>query len=100
MGNSQVSTRRIAATQHLKFVEVAQMIKFVCDTCGKTKRTGQEWILGLAAESIGAQTARKEINILSGWAEPQDAHPMAVHFCSERCKAKYMNRLFREEAVA
>jgi len=48
------------------------MIKFVCDTCGKTKRTGQEWILGLAAESIGAQTARKEINILSGWAEPQD----------------------------
>lgn len=76
------------------------MIKFVCDTCGKTKRAGQQWILGLAAESIGVQSARREINILSGWPEPQVVHPMAVHFCSERCKEKYMKKLFSQEGVA
>ena len=76
------------------------MIRFVCDSCGRTKRTGQEWTLGLAAESIGVQSARKEINILSGWAEPQAVHPMAVHFCSKRCEDKYMNRLFGRDAAA
>jgi hypothetical protein len=75
------------------------MIRFVCDTCGRQKRTGQEWILGLAAESVGAQSARREINILSIWAEPQAVHPMAVHFCSERCKEKYMRKLFEYEAA-
>jgi hypothetical protein len=74
------------------------MIKFVCDTCGRTKRTGQEWILGLAAESVSVQSARKEVNILSRWAEPQDVHRMAVHFCSERCKEKYMKKLFGHAA--
>jgi hypothetical protein len=76
------------------------MIKFVCDSCGRTKRTGQEWLLGLAAESIGVQSARREINILSAWVEPQAVHPMAVHFCSERCKDKYVNKLFSHPAVA
>ena len=80
--------------------EVTSMIKFVCDTCGRTKRTGQEWLLGLAAESVGVQSARREINILSAWAEPQAVHPMAVHFCSERCKEKYVSKLFNSPAVA
>ncbi|HZP18559.1 MAG TPA: hypothetical protein VFB00_11370 [Terriglobales bacterium] len=75
------------------------MIKFVCDGCGKTKKTGQEWILGLAAESVGAQSARREINILSRWADPQSVHPMAVHFCSDRCKEKYMQKLFSGEVA-
>jgi hypothetical protein len=57
-------------------------------------------MLGLAAESVGVQSARREINILSTWAEPQAVHPMAVHFCSERCKDKYVERLFRREAAA
>ena len=76
------------------------MIKFVCDSCGRTKRAGQNWILGLAAESVGAQSARKEVNILSSWAEPEDVHPFAVHFCSERCKDKYMRKLFGSSAAA
>lgn len=76
------------------------MIKFVCDSCGRPKRTGQRWLLGLAAESTGTQTARREINILSAWAEPQDVHPLAVHFCSERCKEKYVKKLFRRETAA
>lgn len=76
------------------------MIKFVCDACGKTRRTGQEWILGLAAESVGVQSARREVNILSDWVEPQAVHPLAVHFCSERCKEKYMHKLFQMEVAA
>jgi hypothetical protein len=70
------------------------MIQFVCDSCHKRKQSGQRWILGLAAESIGAKSATREVNILSVWSEPEAVHPMAVHFCSERCKDKYMKRLF------
>lgn len=70
------------------------MIEFVCDTCHKRKKAGQNWILALAAESVGAQTERREINVLSTWAEEQAVHPMAVHFCSERCKEKYTKWLF------
>ena len=71
------------------------MVEFVCDTCHKRKKNGQTWILGLAAESVGVQTERREINILSDWAYAEAVHPMAVHFCSERCKEKYTNWLFR-----
>lgn len=70
------------------------MIEFVCDTCHKRKKAGQDWILGLAAESVGTQSARREINILSAWNDDEAVHPLAVHFCSEHCKEKYMNWLF------
>src|SRR5204862_6046679 len=77
--------------------EVWLMIDYVCDSCHKRKKDGQSWIVGLAAESIGAQTARREVNILSAWSEAQAVHPMAVHFCSERCKERYVTRLFSYE---
>jgi hypothetical protein len=70
------------------------MLEFVCDTCHKRKKAGQHWILGLAAESVGAQSARREIDILSAWRDEQAVHPLAVHFCSERCKDKYTKWLF------
>lgn len=75
------------------------MIRFVCDSCARTKRAGQEWLLGLAAESVGARSARREINILSIWADEQAVHPLAVHFCSERCKDRYVKKLFQREAA-
>ncbi|MBV9341349.1 MAG: hypothetical protein JO159_10750 [Acidobacteria bacterium] len=75
------------------------MIKFACDGCGRTKKAEESWILGLAAESIGVQSARREVNILSSWAEPEAVHPLAVHFCSDRCKEKYMRKLFKGEAA-
>lgn len=70
------------------------MIEFVCDNCHKRKREHDDWILGLAAETIGVQSSRREVNILSRWSEPEAVHPMAVHFCSARCKDRYMKRLF------
>jgi len=76
------------------------MIEFVCDSCHKRKKEGQSWTLGLAAERVGVQSASREINILSAWAEPEAVHPMAVHFCSQRCKDRYMIRLFSYDQVA
>jgi len=70
------------------------MIQFACDSCGKIKKEGDAWILGLAAENVGISSARREINILSGWSEAEAKHPLAVHFCSERCKEKYIRELF------
>ena len=76
------------------------MIEYVCDSCHKRKKENQSWILGLAAESVGAQSARREINILSAWSQPEAVHPMAVHFCSERCKDRYVKKLFSYELAA
>jgi len=76
------------------------MIEYVCDSCHKRKKENQSWILGLAAESVGVQSARREINILSAWSQPEAVHPMAVHFCSERCKDRYMKKLFSYELAA
>ncbi len=76
------------------------MIEYVCDSCHKRKKENQSWILGLAAESVGDQSARREINILSAWSQPEAVHPMAVHFCSERCKDRYVKKLFSYELAA
>ncbi len=76
------------------------MIEYVCDSCHKRKKENQSWILGLAAESVGVQSARREINIMSAWSQPEAVHPMAVHFCSERCKDRYMKKLFSYELAA
>ena len=76
------------------------MVTFICDSCGRAKKPDQEWILGLAAESVGAVSARREVNILSDWAEAQAVHPLAVHFCSERCKDRYLNKLFSYGSAA
>ena len=62
--------------------------------------TRQDWILGLAAENVGAVSARREVNILSRWAEAQAVHPFAVHFCSARCKDKYLKKMVDYDAVA
>ena len=38
------------------------MIKFVCDSCGRTKRTGQTWLLGLAGKASALNLPAPEIN--------------------------------------
>ena len=76
------------------------MLQYVCDWCGRVRKSGEVWVLGLAAEQIGVVSARREINILSGWNDNTAVHPLAVHFCSEPCKDKYMTELFRGQAVS
>jgi hypothetical protein len=74
------------------------MIQFVCDTCSALKQTDEAWIVGLAAEAIGAVSARREVNIQSTWTHQAALHPLAVHFCSTQCKDEYLDRLFAPEA--
>jgi len=55
-------------------------------------------MLALAAEAVGAISARREMNIQSAWNRTTAVHPLAVHFCSVQCKDEYMARLFAPEA--
>jgi hypothetical protein len=75
------------------------MIDFVCDTCSAVKEPDETWVVGLAAEAVGAVSARREVNIQSRWTREAALHPLAVHFCSIQCKDEYMARLFGTEPV-
>jgi hypothetical protein len=74
------------------------MVRFQCDTCGrlKEKEVEEAWILGFAAENIGVTSARREISISTTWDYPRAVEPLAVHFCSDQCRAEYMDALFGE----
>jgi hypothetical protein len=73
------------------------MVRYECDSCHALKRAGEVWILGFAAENIGAVTARREVTIVSAWDETRAVDYLAVHFCSDECRRKYMTHLFAEE---
>lgn len=70
------------------------MVRFQCDTCGKLKEENESWILGLAAENIGVTSARREISIADVWERTRAVERLAVHFCSEACRAKFVQALF------
>ena len=72
------------------------MVRFQCESCGRLKGDGEVWILGFAAENIGVTSARREISIASSWDRPRAVESLAVHFCSNECRATYMNALFGE----
>jgi hypothetical protein len=73
------------------------VIEFVCDNCGRVKDPDEIWILGLAAEAVGVTAARREVSIISVWDRERAVHPLAVHFCSEECKEKYIQKLFGKD---
>ena len=70
------------------------MLRYECDGCQRLKAEREEWILGLAAENIGAVSARREIAFEPEWDSERATHPLAVHFCSMECKDKYLKSLF------
>ena len=72
------------------------MLQYVCDNCGTVKRQDDIWILGFAAERLGARAARREVTIAPAWDENRAVQWFAVHFCSEECKDTYLERLFGE----
>ena len=77
------------------------MIQFACDSCRRIKALKEVWLVGLAGETVGAIAARREVTILPAWDSEQAVHRLAVHFCSENCKDKYVAKLFgRENAEA
>ena len=70
------------------------MVQFLCDACGKVKQREDAWILGLGVEQLGATSTIREVDILSTWSEAQARDILAVHFCSERCKDRYISKAF------
>ncbi|HEY6969825.1 MAG TPA: hypothetical protein VJA94_11515 [Candidatus Angelobacter sp.] len=72
------------------------MVRFQCETCGRLKEANEAWILGFAAENIGVISARREIEIATAWDPIEAVAPLAVHFCSDVCRAQYMGVLFGE----
>ena len=72
------------------------MIRFQCDTCGRLKENGDAWILGFAAENLGISSARREVSISGTWDRAGAVDTLAVHFCSDQCRAEYMDALFGE----
>jgi len=75
------------------------MIRFVCDSCQRTKGARDLWLLGLAAEAVGLTASRREVTILPAWDSDRALHPLAVHFCSDRCKDRYLARLFDQDVA-
>jgi hypothetical protein len=76
------------------------MIQFVCHSCSAIKQPHEVWVVGLAAESVGATSARREVTIQSAWDRATAVHTLAVHFCSIECKDNYMARLFAPGVTA
>lgn len=72
------------------------MLQFACDSCLRTKETGEAWILGLAADTLGAISTSREVTILQIWDPDRAVDPLAVHFCSANCKNRYLDQLFAE----
>jgi len=72
------------------------MVRYECDSCHALKQANEVWILGFAAENIGAVTARREVTIVPAWDEAKAVDYLAVHFCSDECRRKYMADLFGE----
>jgi hypothetical protein len=73
------------------------MVRFQCDTCGRLRGANEQWILGLAAQTIGVTSARREIAIQSTWDRARAVNSFAVHFCSDECRSRYMEALFGPE---
>lgn len=73
------------------------MLRYECDFCHRLKGGDEAWILGFAAENIGVTAARREVTILPHWDEVRAVDYLAVHFCCEQCRQKYMANLFGEE---
>lgn len=75
------------------------MVRFECDGCGGLKKNNEPWIMGFAAENMGVTAARREITISDVWDDLQAREWLAVHFCSDECRADYMGKIFGEAPV-
>jgi hypothetical protein len=74
------------------------MIRYECDYCNRLKEEGETWILGFAAEIIGARVEQREVTILSNWDEARAVERLAVHLCSDRCRREYTSTILGDIA--
>ncbi len=70
------------------------MLQYACDFCGKVKGPRDSWLLGIAAETVSPTSAHRTVTMAAVWDEDRAVDRLAVHFCSTRCKDKYISSLF------
>ncbi len=73
------------------------MLRFVCDYCQRERKSGESWILGIAAEEVAPSAARREVVLASTWDQKRLCHPLAVHFCSQSHAEQYIAKLFGQQ---
>jgi hypothetical protein len=74
------------------------MLQYSCDFCGKLKSPRDNWLLGMAAETVSPSSAHRTVTMALAWNYPQAVDPLAVHFCSAKCKENYIRSLFDRES--
>lgn len=70
------------------------MLQYSCDFCGKLKGPRDNWLLGMAAETLSPTSAHRTVTMALTWNYPQSVEPLAVHFCSTKCRENYIRSLF------
>ena len=73
------------------------MLQYSCDFCAKVKNPRDTWLLGMAAETVSPNSAHRTVSMAVAWNEDGAVDPLAVHFCSVRCKENYIKSLFSRE---
>jgi hypothetical protein len=70
------------------------LLEYRCDWCGRQKKPHETWILGLALEHKGVTGNRRQFEMFCRWSAKWASHALAVHFCCEQHKQKYLDALF------
>lgn len=70
------------------------MLQYRCDWCGRARKRGEAWQLGLAGEHSGVTGNRRQVEMLKRWNAQWAAHPLAVHFCSDKHRQSFVDALF------
>jgi hypothetical protein len=70
------------------------MVSYRCEWCKREWRSGERWILALAAERITRSECRREIKVLRHWHPVWARHKLAVHLCCTEHMEQYVGVMF------
>lgn len=73
------------------------MVQVSCDSCKKIKPSGlatakEEWIMGWDLETETPRSMNRSVRFLDHWDDARVMELGGIHFCSERCREKYLGR--------
>jgi hypothetical protein len=68
-----------------------RMVRISCDVCGRLKSAADhEWILGYDLQVERRAGLRRSVHFLDHWYDARVLELGAIHFCSEKCRDKYL----------
>jgi hypothetical protein len=73
------------------------MVTITCDSCGKQKKNesvgnGENWVLGYDLEVETPNSLNHSVRFLDRWDDRRVLELGAIHFCSIKCRDKFLNR--------